>query len=115
MLLNVASCQSPTLNISPVGLEHHKRLQLCQAVSQLLIGRALKNGKLATITGIPEPVPLSQEVFGPVSDTLFCHQVICALIVFNQTQSCCPSLLVVEKHETDGPKTSNNNKKATGG
>ena len=68
-----------------VGLEHHEGLQLCQVVSQLLISRALNNSKLAMIIAIPEPVSLSQEVFGPVCDALVRHQVVGALIVFKHS------------------------------
>ena len=60
--LNIVSYQSPTLNTLAVKLEHHEGLQLCHAVSELLIDRALNNEELTKIEFVPEPVPLCQEM-----------------------------------------------------
>ena len=68
-----------------VGFEYSARLRLGEKVGVLLVGRALHNRELALLVGVPEPVPLGQEILGPVGDTLVLDQQVRALVVFKHS------------------------------
>ena len=71
-----APCQSPTLDGRAILFEDCLRRGLGKIIAELFIGRTLDNGELLAVVGVPEPVPLSQEVLGAAGDALVCSQIV---------------------------------------
>ena len=64
----------PALNVTMVVQEELEDKALGKEVRQLLLGFNLVAGKLLWAQ-LPEPVPLGEEVLGPVGDALVCREI----------------------------------------